>query len=231
MTPGVAVESHGELSLLDAEVRAAASLAGTQVAPEGGIETVRRSGSARRFLVYDKVEHSADTLGVVLHAGIGYDLYFLYGRCRHHLEYRRGVGRKHRIMLSVHGHYKRRAPVDGDIVLRVNRHHGDLSEHVQNGGRLGVDILGDIIGHLVDVHLDKGTLGGYRSARKCLHIVLDKNLSKVLFAFALDEAEIPPYGPAAYIAEHKGVIPCPADGVDKVSVLVGRSERYGFGTV
>ena len=173
------------------------------------------------------VEHAADSFCVISCARIGHHFNILDEACRHHLEYHRRIAGNHRIRLPVHIDLKTAASVYSDIILSVNRHHRHFSEHVEHRACLGIDVILHLIGKFVHFHYDKGLLSGHRSGFKSLHIVLDKDFTKVKDRPAVN-CEVYTLFFSSHVAEDKPVAALVCKFLCKPAVLTGGRICYRF---
>ena len=156
---GIDVQVHGEFTLLQAAIQAAATAAGGSHAPDRAIEAIGHGSAAGCLTVGGNVEYAAYAFRVIPNTGIGDHLNVLDGAGRHHLKDGGGILTHHLVGFAVHVHLEATAAVHGNVVLSVHRNHGNFPEHIQHGGSLGIHIVLYIIGHLVHFHLHKGPHG------------------------------------------------------------------------
>ena len=120
---------------------------------------VQTLGCLGVLLVHHDVQHTGRALGIILRTRVGHYLDALHGGGGHALEHHRGVGREHHVGHTIDIHLEVGRTIDGDIVLSIDGNHRHLAEHVEDGVRLGVLILGYVVAHLIDFHLHQGLLG------------------------------------------------------------------------
>ena len=219
----VEIQAEGELALLEAAEEAAAVAAGRGHPGQGAIDAVGDAGAAGRGAVGRDVQHAADALGVVADARIRHDLDVLHGARRHHLEDGRGVLGHHLVRLAVDIDLEAGGAVDRDAVLAVHGDHRDLAEHVEHGRGLRVHVRGDVVGHLVDLHLDERALGGHGAAFQQLGVILGEEGAEVDLGLVRD-GEFPADLLAAEVVEEHHAVALDGERVGEFSFGVGRCE-------
>ena len=106
----------------------------------------------------DDIQDTAHALGIILRAWVGDHFYLLDAGGGHAFQHLLRIVRHHLVGLVVHIDLERAAAVHLDVVLAVHRHHRYLAEHIENGVRLRVGIVLNVVGDLVDVRLDERLL-------------------------------------------------------------------------
>ena len=225
---GVAGQAHCELALLQAVEDAGPAAAGGGLRRDGAVGSLRGARSARDLAVCGDLEDTSDPFRIIADAGVGDYRDVLDRAGGHHLEDYRGVGGDHLVGLAVHIDLERGTAVHRDVVLSVDRYHRDLAEHVQDGAGLGVDVVGDVIGHLVHVHLYQGALGDDRSCIQGLDVVLDEDRAEVDGRYGPVKGEVPCDRLAAHVAEQQAVIALSREGLGELAIFAGRGESHGL---
>ena len=224
----IGAEAHCELSFLHAGRHAAAAAARGTYPHHRAVKAVGDGRTARCLAVGGDVEHAAHAFRVVFHARIGNNFDVLDRTGRHHFKDGGGVLRQHLVGLAVHIHLETAAPVDGDIVLAVHRHHRHLAEHIEHGRGLGVHVAGHIVGHLVDLHLHQRPLGRHDTGRECLHIVLDENLAQVERILLSGNDKLPACRKASDAAEQQLIVAGTIQALREAAFLVGCRKSDGL---
>ena len=169
----IGIQRHRKLTLLQAKVGTATKTTrGSHPSDRSVVATdVRRSLSSH--LVHHQVQHTTHALSVIFHTRIGNHLDVLHRTGRHILEDRRRVAAHHHVRLAIDIDFEAAATVHRDIVIAIHRHHRHLTEHLQHRARLGIHILGGVIGHLIYLHLYQRTLSDHLNPLQLLHILSD----------------------------------------------------------
>ena len=218
----VGIDRHAELVFLHAEEGTTAR------APVGRHAADRRAVVVEELLaalarpVGDQVEHATDTLSVVTCAGIGHDLDVFDAAGGHVLEDLGWVAAHHDVGLAVDIDLEAGAAVDRDVIVAVDGHHRHLAQHVEDGIRLGVNIVFDTVAQLIDLHLDQGLLGDDLNTREAGYVVSHINRIEAKRGLSFLDGERDVDVLAAYGGEEYPIVARPFDRLLKTALQIGR---------